>query len=129
MKLLLELVHSPIDWYAGSATVEVVSTATGLRVVVASTEEFDSYVEFHFRQSHAFQVLYERDMMSYWQEPLPANHMLFRVLGGGWLERTSSDYFQVANSLNSNEWLIVSDTGPCVTIIADKEPAVREYSV
>ena len=107
----------------------MVSTATGLRVVVASTEEFDSYVEFHFRQAHAFQALHERDMMSYWQEPLPTSHMLFRVLGGGWLERTSPDYFQVANSLNSNEWLIVSDTGPCVTVIADKEPAVREYGV
>jgi hypothetical protein len=128
MRLLLEPVHEPIDWYAGSTTLEVISTQFGLRIVVASTEEFDSYVEFRFGNAHAFQVLHERDMMSYWEEPLPAKHMLFRVLGGGWLERATSDYFQVTNSFSSNEWLIVSDTGPCVTVISDKEPNVWSTS-
>ena len=128
MKLIIEPSHTPIDWYNGSATIEVHNGQSGLRIIVSSAEELDSNIQFQFGHVHAFQSLYERDMMSYWSEPLPKNHMLFRVLGGGWLERSSSDYLQATASFNSNEWLIVSDTGPCISVISDKPPQVIEYT-
>jgi hypothetical protein len=127
MKLLLEPACEAIDWFPGSSMIEVLNTQSGLRVVVASTEELGFFTEFRFGNAHAFQVLHQRDMLSYWDKPIPPDRMLFRVMGGGWLERAAPHYLQEAALLNSCEWLIVADTGPCVTVIADKEPSVLTY--
>ena len=73
MKTELEPVGKKLAWYSGSATTEISNSNSGLRVIIASAVGSDFYTEIHFPYVRAFQVLYDGDMLEYWDKtrPLP----------------------------------------------------------
>jgi hypothetical protein len=129
MDTVLEPVGEALSWYPGSATIEVANTISGLRVVVAAGGEKDRFLEVHVPFAKAFQVLDDSDMLEYWGPGKPlGTHSVFRVKSGGWVDRVSGNYFHVTSAIPElREWLVVSDVGPCVTLISFYEPTLREY--
>jgi hypothetical protein len=127
MQTSLEPVGPKYRWLRGSAVTEVTSTLSGLRVVLAGPADIDRYVEFHFANPRAFQVMDEGDMLAYWQASGQLDHALYRVAAGGWCERMADHYLNVTASLtNVHEWLIVS-SDLCVSVIAAEPPHMREF--
>jgi len=129
MYTTLQAIGSPLSWYDGSATTEITNSLSGLRLIVAAGGDDDRFVEVHFPYAKAFQVLDDSDMLEYWHKERPlGKHILFQVLSGGWVQRTEGHYFQVTSSHQGmREWLLVTDAGPCVTIVSTYEPFVRHY--
>jgi hypothetical protein len=129
MDTVLKPVGEPLSWYPGSATIEVANTISGLRVVVAAGGEKDRFLEVHVPYARAFQVLDDSDMLEYWGPGQPlGTHSVYRVMAGGWVDRTAGSYFHVTSTIEEmREWLVVSDAGPCVTFVSVYEPALREY--
>ena len=129
MKLVLVPIGDPLTWYDGSDTLEIVDSGSGLRVVLAAPRGIDRFAEIHFPFARAFQVLDEGDMLKYWEESGSLGcHAVFQVTSGGWLERASSNYFDITSGLeNMREWLIAPDVGRCVTVISAYTPHIREF--
>ena len=129
MDTILEPVGEPLAWYPGSSTVEVINTFSGLRVVVAAGGEQDGFLEVHVPFAKAFQVLDDSDMLEYWSPGRPlGTHSVYRVVSGGWIDRAAGNYFHVTSAIPElREWLVVSDAGPCVTLVSVYEPALRQY--
>jgi hypothetical protein len=129
MQTILEPVGNKLTWYSGSATTEIISSNSGLRVVISSAVGTKLNVEIHFPYAKAFQVLDDGDMLEYWDKHRPLKqHVVYRVLSGGWLDRSRGHYFHVTSANEDMyEWLIVSDAGPCVTVISTYRPHIREY--
>ncbi len=128
MNLVTEPASEIVEWFSGSTVVEISHGLSGLRIVIAAPIDDDRFCEIHFPYPRAFQAIPESDMLSYWDQPLGSGRFLYRVSRGGWIERTSDHYFQVISSdINVSEWLVVTDTGLCVTILSSHAPHVREY--
>jgi hypothetical protein len=128
MNLIASPYSNGIDWFSGSTITEVSDTLSGLRIVVGAAWGDGRFCEIHFANARAFQSLAESDMLSYWQQPLTSRCFVYQVTAGGWLERVSDHYFQVA-SLDGDlhEWLIVADAGSVVTVLAAEPPHIRDY--
>jgi hypothetical protein len=127
MQTLLEPVGPEIDWHGGSDVIEITSTSSGLRIVMAAPEGVDRYLELHFPFVRAFQAMDEGDMLEYWQSPLTSNHALYKVTSGGWRDRVSGQYLHVTAALDTmQEWLVVSEC-LCVSVISAYVPHIREF--
>jgi hypothetical protein len=127
MKTLLQPIGPEIKWHKGSDITEISQSASGLRVVLASPEGEERYVEFHFPFVRAFQVMDEGDMLEFWQNPVAAGHALYKVVSGGWRDRVEGQFLHVTSALdNMIEWLIVSEC-LCVSVISPYVPHAREF--
>jgi hypothetical protein len=127
MQTLLQPVGSEIEWHGGSDVTEIINTNSGLRIVVAGPEGVDRYLEIHFPFVRAFQVMDEGDMLEYWQPPLTTGHVIYKVISGGWRDRSAGQFLHVTNSLDAmHEWLIVSEC-LCVSVISAYVPHAREF--
>ncbi|WP_426701178.1 hypothetical protein ACPPVV_17695 [Rhodanobacter sp. Col0626] len=127
MHTSLEPAGPEFEWLGSSAIIEVSSTASGLRIVLAAPVDIDRYVEFHFSDPRAFQAMDEGDMLGFWEPALPGRYALYRVTSGGWRERSVGHYLNVTSTLgNMHEWLVVS-SDLCVSVISSDAPNLREF--
>ncbi|AOY68036.1 hypothetical protein LN565_11245 [Xanthomonas euvesicatoria pv. euvesicatoria] len=127
MQTFLEPVGSEVQWHEGADVSEIISTSSGLRIVVAAPAGVDRHLEIHFPFVRAFQVMDEGDMLEYWESPLTTGHLLYKVISGGWRDRTAGHFLHVTASLDSmQEWLIVSEC-LCVSVLSAYVPHLREF--
>ena len=110
MQTPLEPIGYEFDWHGGSGVVEMTSTSSGLRIVVAELQGIYRYLEIHFPFVHAFQVMKEGDTLKYWQTRLKSNRTLYKVTAGGWCDRVSGQYSNATAVLDiMHQWLGVSE--------------------
>ncbi|WP_416203533.1 hypothetical protein [Xanthomonas euvesicatoria] len=127
MQTFLEPVGSEVQWHEGADVTEIISTSSGLRIVVAAPAGVDRHLEIHFPFVRAFQAMDEGDMLEYWESPLTTGHVLYKVIAGGWRDRTAGHFLHVTASLDSmQEWLIVSEC-LCVSVLSAYVPHLREF--
>jgi len=125
MQLHTKPIGSEISWFPGCDIVEISNSVSGLRVVVAATRDSDRFAEIHFESARAFQVLEEGDLLGYWDPPLTAKYLVYKVEAGGWRERVA-DHFLQSTAPSMPEWLIVTEC-LCVNVLSACTPHIREY--
>ncbi|MBD9370431.1 hypothetical protein [Xanthomonas sp. XNM01] len=128
MQVAMQPFGPAVDWFHGSAIVEVHHGVSGLRIVAAAPHGVDRYLEVHFAFANAFQVMDEGDMLDYWAPPYrPDGHLVHEVLEGGWRPRVQGRLLSITGAHDGlREWL-VSTVDLCVSVIAAEAPHVREY--
>ena len=125
MKLATTPIGSEISWFPGCDIIEISHTVSGLRIVVAAARGTERFAEIHFEGARAFQVLDEGDLLGYWDPPLTAKYLVYRVDSGGWRERVQHHFLQSAPE-KMPEWLIVTEC-LCVNVLSGCTPHIREY--
>ncbi|MDP1976424.1 hypothetical protein [Undibacterium sp.] len=108
--------------------------ATGLRIVVAATDETNekrTLIEIHFEEARGFRVLDEGDLIPYWQSKVfEPGYCLFEIKSGGWLEqeRQFPGMLAITEAVGDfREWFICTEYN-CVNVLAVNPPLIREFS-
>jgi hypothetical protein len=120
------------EYYSNTESdiIEIISTISGLRVVVSTMRDSvkELLVEYFFEYDNGFRYLDEGDLIAYWESSqFKTGHHLYEVEDGGWIsgESLQPGILSISSEIGMREWFIKTTNG-CLTVLSNFEPIVRE---
>jgi hypothetical protein len=113
-----------------SDIVEVLSTLSGLRIVVTTWLDSinQTLLEVYFRDHRAYRFLDEGDLLGYWEtKQFHSPYHVYEITNGGWLtgELSQSGILDVSKAMQPREWFIATTNG-CMSVLAAHPPVLKD---